>query len=265
MQRLNDLLYWMEERERIRKAKEKGLPKPWTDDWVFKETYFCNVHREDDKVTKWIRDNWRMWGSERNHCIAMAVARFVNKPETLGVLGYPMKGFDLPYCHMFTERMNQGGWGNAYLVSTGGKSMPKGAYVANVLSTLDRASGTLDFSTLQSTYRQLTLIDGIGSFMAGQIIADLKNTPGHQLQQAPDWMTWCSHGPGSLRGMAWLLGIDKCTPTKFYVHMEPLLGLLWNEDWEIHAQDAQNCLCEFDKFMRVMKGTGKSKRKYNGS
>ena len=32
----------------------------------------------------------------------------------------------------------------------------------------------------------------------------------------------------------------------------------------LSMQNLQNCFCEYDKFMRVTEGTGRSKRKYNG-
>jgi len=52
------LIYWINERENIRLKKEAGESPPWSSNPVMQVTYFCNVNREDDKVTKWIRDNW---------------------------------------------------------------------------------------------------------------------------------------------------------------------------------------------------------------
>jgi hypothetical protein len=51
-------IYWIKERETVRNLKEMGLPKPWSIDPVFQVTYFCNVNREHDKVTRWIRENY---------------------------------------------------------------------------------------------------------------------------------------------------------------------------------------------------------------
>ena len=48
-------IYWIKERESIRLKKDAGLPSPWTDNKVMQETYFCNINRENDNVTKWIR------------------------------------------------------------------------------------------------------------------------------------------------------------------------------------------------------------------
>ena len=33
---------------------------------------------------------------------------------------------------------------------------------------------------------------------------------------------------------------------------------------KFNNQDLQNSLCEFDKYMRILNGTGRSKRSYNG-
>jgi len=55
MQNKDQFFYWMKERERVRVRKERGDPKPWSEDPVFQQTYFCNVNREYDRVTKFIR------------------------------------------------------------------------------------------------------------------------------------------------------------------------------------------------------------------
>ena len=45
--------------------------------------------------------------------------------------------------------------------------------------------------------------EGFASFMAAQVVADLKNTLGHPLQDASDWHSFSAYGPGSLRGLSW--------------------------------------------------------------
>ena len=266
MKRFNELLYWMDEREQVRERKEAGLPWPWSVDPVFEETYFCNVYRETDRVTRWIRENWPMANGPAIHTVAMGVARFVNKPETLQVLGYPYSGFNLRYCDQFVKYMGSKKkvWNGAYIVSTNGNSQPKEEYIAGVLTGLSNAAPTLHYPGLAGTHAQLIELMGIGSFMSAQIIADLKNTPGHPLYEAPDWFTWCAHGPGSLKGLAWVMGDEdkRMTPTRFYSIFPQLHEQISEAGWKIHAQDLQNCLCEFDKYCRVKNGTGRSKRKY---
>lgn len=83
------LLYWIKERWSILQKKNAGLPKPWSLDPVFHQTYFCNVRREDDTVTKWLRNQWGQYVLSDNYELAMILARFVNWPETLNYIGFP--------------------------------------------------------------------------------------------------------------------------------------------------------------------------------
>jgi hypothetical protein len=119
--------------------------------------------------------------------------------------------------------------------------------------------------TLAAAHAFLMQLEGFGSFMAAQVVADLKNTEGHPLSFAPDWWNWSAPGPGSLRGLKWL-----GTPVIRGISYEEIIKELHYKVHElvypIHMceQDLQNCLCEFDKYMRVQTGTGRSKRNYDG-
>jgi hypothetical protein len=54
------LFYWVREREEIRRRKDSGHPpKSWTTDEILLTYRFCNVRREDDRVTIWVRKNIR--------------------------------------------------------------------------------------------------------------------------------------------------------------------------------------------------------------
>ncbi len=266
------LVYWITEREKMRIAKEQGRTFPWSANTVMTNTYFCNVHREDDKVTKYIRNRYGMEVEKALPEFNMLVARLVNKPSSLGAMGWPFKHWLFSARHSFTEVMSKKGtWGSAYIVSTNGRAMPKHEYISGLLSAALPALEAVGACTLlASAHTVLQGIQGIGSFISGQIIADLKNTPGHPLAKAEDWWTWCAHGPGSLRGMAWLIYPGqalKCRPGEFYPQMVKLKTELNSALGKssvsgLHMQDIQNCLCEFDKYMRVSTGTGRSKRKY---
>lgn len=263
------LIYWINERYNIYKAKERGEEAPWSDNPVMQETYFCNVHRENDKVTKWIRDAFPL-----NHPhpeFNMLLARLVNKPESLEKMGFPFTQWGAEEQGSFLATMScKGAWGSAYIVSTNGRAMPKHDYIVELLTELFEPIKYIgSATTLAAAHKRLMRLRGLGSFMAAQIVADLKNTPKHNLVLASDWSTWCAHGPGSLRGMAWTLGWEKVTPTEFQ-HSIPWLREYVDEELDYNRipkfcnQDLQNCLCEMDKMMRVSKGTGRSKRKYNG-
>ena len=264
--------YWIRERENIRVRKEVlQSTTPYTDDPVFQTTYFCNVRREDDKVTRWIRGNYF---PAEGLCSTdatpnMMMARFVNKPESLLKLDWPWGEFHLD---LWSKVMSQeGAWGGAYIVSTNGRRMAKHEYIGGLLDGAWRHFEQHPLPstppTLAGAHRAIQALDGMGSFMAAQVVADLKNTKGHPLADAADWHTWSSHGPGSLRGLAWYHGVDKITPSQYTTSIQEAWERLPKElQKRVQCmQNLQNCFCEFDKYMRVSTGTGRSKRKYNGS
>ncbi len=256
------LAYWIAERENIREKKEAGEKKPWSEDSVFQETYFCNVHREDDRVTRWIRENYSPATFGEFYEIAIVAARLFNWPPTLEHIKYhlvPMAHHSLWERLKELEEKKVKIWGGAYLITTHGRKMSKLDYCVETLQT---ALNLLPLTgrNCEQCYHQLRKIPGIGSFLAAQIIADLKNTTEHGLQQADDWFSFCASGPGSLRGLSWYHE-KKCTESNF---QELIHQAAVDLDWPDCMQDFQNCLCEYDKYCRVLTGTGRSKRKYPG-
>lgn len=281
------LVYWITERESIRKKKEAGLPAPWSDNKVMQETYFCNVNREDDKVTKWIRDNWTYPASDnidflgedtsQVYDFSMIVARMFNLPSTLEELmqpvGHPSELYIwLEHAGETLRGLKESGktiWNSAYIVSTNGKKMDKITYCLSLLEKVAMSPQvTYDCKTLKEAHTELMKLEGLASFLAAQVVADLKNTSGHPLSKAEDWFSFSSHGPGSLRGLSWFFEetvtarnyqskINEAAELLEYELPEEILSILCN-------QNLQNCFCEYDKFMRVTNGTGRSKRKYNG-
>lgn len=264
---LDKLVYWIREREQIRIKKEAGLPKPWTKDEVFKRVYFCNVMRENDKVTKYIR---RMYSPYVGHPLFVhniILSRFLNWPDTLEFIGY-QDLWQPEYVKYQLNKVKAKGkvWGNAYVVTTHGLKMDKIDYLCDrVMLSIDKNLNPLfDTYSCEAAAGQLQTIEGISTFMAGQVVADLKNTEGHPLQDATDWCTFALPGPGSKRGMDWLMG-EKVKESEWYPCLMALLDELRWEGFMLCAQDIQNCLCEFDKYMRVKNGTGRSKRRYDGT
>ncbi len=263
-------VYWVEERESIRNLKEMDLPKPWSIDPVFQSVYFCNADREHDKVTMWMRGAYPEDMVNVPAIPNWILARMVNKPSSLEAMGWP---WNVMLPRKFKEVMSQkGAWGGAYIVSTNGRAMPKHEYIAGLLERafkqFDSGVGASVPPTLSGWHTAIQAAQGMGSFMSAQVIADLKNTKGHPLAQAEDWSTWASHGPGSLRGLSWFHG-EKITPGGFTQALVSARQWCYNNGHigaisHLCNQNLQNCFCEFDKYMRVSNGTGRSKRKYAG-
>lgn len=266
MKNLDLLLYWMQEREAIRVKKEMGKPKPWSSDPVFQRTYFTNVHREDDKVTKFIRKMYSPYVHHPLFVHNIILSRFLNWPDTLDALDY-QSDWDPEYvkCRLNERKLLGKVWGNAYVVTTHGIPMDKIDYLCDrVMPSIDEWVPHVDFEACDRTAAGLQRIEGISTFMAGQVVADLKNTPGHPLQMAPDWWTFALPGPGSRRGMDWLYG-EPVPERTWLACLHETQAAVIEAGWDICAQDLQSCLCEFDKMMRVKYGTGRSKRIYHGA
>lgn len=260
--------------------KEMGEPKPWSEDRIFQTTYFCNVCREDDKVTRWIRAYYTPHVDHELFEFNLAFSRFINWPPTLERLGWYGRWGGAQAGLMFSvlDGMNGKVWGDAYIVSTCGRAMPKAQYLVEMVvpalhKALSDSSELRQYlrrtPSLEGTYERLKRIFGVQSFMAGQIIADLKNTSGHPLMEANDWYDWAAPGPGSQRGMSWVFNgnsREKYRSEEFIANLNHIRELMTFPLLEtICNQDLQNCLCEFDKYMRIYTNTGRSKRGYPGA
>lgn len=272
---LDILVYWMLERDRIRAKKEAGQPKPWTQDPLLRDYRWCNVRRLDDRVSQWLFEHWynAAWSPEQLLCAAV-LARLINWPDALAQVGYAFPHFSVMRT-VLRERQDAGGkvFTGAYIVpGVTGKNKVDSVFelvggIATSSQMLVKATGMKDL------WLHLTSIEGLGSFLAGQIVADLAHLPTWNGQPWPDRATWAPLGPGSARGLNRLRGIpkDKAVSQAEFERALPVLidelrprvEDLW-ADRGLEAMDIQNCLCEFDKYRRLTLGEGKVRNTYNG-
>jgi hypothetical protein len=270
------LLKWIKERQRIYELRSIGKAAPWTKDPILQANKFCNVYREQDKTTVWIKDNWR-----DPHCkhpdlwFAMVVARLFNKPDTLRAIGIPLPWHAHKTTLTLHELREHGAiFSGAYIVSTNGISMDKVDYlVERVLTPLWEARKSIrprTDDTLQSFYERLVAFNGIGTFIGAQVVADMKYTP--QFSACVDWWSFAASGPGSRRGLNRVCQRDPTTAWTEKVWWGTLQELRISVMDDVaaaglaplHSQDLQNCLCEFDKYERVRLGQGRMKATYKG-
>jgi hypothetical protein len=266
---------FIKDRHAIYERRTAGKPKPWTKDPILQQYRFCNVFRELDTVTIWIRKHWREpMCNDPDVWFAMVVARIVNWPDTLKLIDDPVPWNAKRFVQVIRNQQSASkkAYTGAYIVSTNGSTQEKSQYLADrVLTPMWQARKQLRpvaSDTLSSYFDRLHEFDGMGGFMAGQVVADLKYLA--PLRSASDWSTWARSGPGSRRGLARVVGrwpdarwnekewhetlmelMARCS--------KPLRGMP-----EIHAQDLQNCLCEYDKYCRVKLGEGRPRSRYNG-
>jgi len=268
---LQIMLYWIKEREAIRLKKKAGQPRPWTNDTILDTYKFCNVRRMDDRVSIWLIDNWYCpYFNHKNMVLACAMARFINLPSTLEKLGFPMKWEPSRMKKILREISDSGtNYLNcAYLVCGEAGTSKIISIVDNYLAPLAGVRlSDIDVNSMEATWNMIKRFRGLASFSAGQVVADLRWAVKGQWA---DKNTWAPIGPGSKRGMNRLHGRPVDAPlnqAKFLPMLQDFIGKcrkLIPEDINrrLEAIDYQNCLCEFDKYLRTLSGEGRPKQKY---
>lgn len=264
-------LYWIAERDRIRKKRLLGREKPWTNDPILQKYKFCNVRRMDDRVSQWLMQNWYIPNyGHKNMFLACSIARLFNHTDSLTVANFPKVWRPERFRKKMKQHKSIGGkvFGAAYIISTNGESGNKIDIMVD--SILPPLADFKDYSTdsIEELTNEITKFPGIGTFIGGQIVADLRHAvPG----KWADAKSWAAIGPGSRRGINRLLGRDKKTPVKqaqFNDELPKVIELVERELPEIaerlEAIDVQNCLCEFDKYERTMFEGRRPKQNYRG-
>ena len=280
------------EREQIRLRRERGCDYPWTDDNILQTYRFTNIHREDDRVSKHYQKTVRQrYEHDAIVVPATVLYRWFNRPST---------------CDMFfnqTDMMTNASPFEQYisdnalwiLQSILDKIPPPhvtGAFIINGKAGYSKGEGVLQyFDAWDTTHDWKTQWDswlnsqpilledvynwirkdaaGLGSFMAAQIVADLKYTP--LLMGTLDWHEWAAPGPGSMRGLNIVLDQDPKSPWKPDNWLKCLQALNHTitpvlEELEIgklHNQDLQNCLCEFSKYEKTRLGMGRPRQVFH--
>lgn len=269
-------LYWIKERESIRLKKEAGKQRPWTDDTILQSYRFCNVRRMDDAVSKWLLEEWYQPNFDhREMLVACVLARHFNKPVTLNAIGFPYR-WEPKKVEVAVNLLKSKGVKifNAAYIITGNSRTIKGdkstVVIREVIQPLYDNPPNLDLSSVQRSVEALIERRGLGWFMAGQIVADMR-----WAVQGPwrDRLKWAAKGPGSVRGICRLKdhkpNPNALTQIAFQRELREVIHLCKqklskNITKRLEAIDYQNCLCEFDKYSRTIQGEGRPKRKYAG-
>jgi hypothetical protein len=287
------LVYWIKEREAVRLAKEAGRPKPWTDDEILQTYRFCNVRRMDDKVSRWLMENW--YGPYRDHpnmLAAVALARFVNLPDSLDLVTGRVFRDASPCWDSIKSKLRlrrNGGrtvFNGAYMVRGNTTKSPDkiGTVVDEYVGALVKANaavkspdGLVDRGSMEATHERVASVYGFGSFMAGQVVADLRHAVSGTWADKDDW---APVGPGSARGLAMTLYWDDWEKkaaryvskpndftTDLICRLVPILKkrLPTSITARLEAHDYQNCMCEVFGYNKVLFGLGQKKARYPGA
>jgi hypothetical protein len=270
------------ERERIRVLRTSGKPWPWTEDSILQEFRFTNIHREDDAVSQHYQKTIRnRYGEDAVVFPASVAYRWFNRPSTCDAL---FSGNLSVFEDYIVSRDKE------VLKTCVGRLAPPyitGAYIITGKPGFSKEEGVIYYihewckkqwfdrwkywkmsPPLLSEIYEWIYSEGLGSFMRGQIIADLKYIP--FMRNVADWWIWATPGPGSLRGLnivlnrpimeswpkgEWLVQLMRLNDTVTPMLEKAGIG-------RMHNQDLQNCLCEFSKYTKVARGIGRPRQTF---
>ncbi len=294
--------FWLERHKIYLRRHVLKKDKPWTTDPMLRNYRFCNIYREVDTVTEWvIKKVIKPYEKNDNLWFMLATARLINWPETLQEMmdnrAWPTDLYNANVLYRVLcaradrkEKIVTG----AYVVNS---VFPKGAVVKD-----NRKVNYIPYFGLQGLWAkrkilqdaahtsmdafvgEMTKCHGWGAFMAYQVAVDLSYSK-KWLGSAPDVHTYTSPGPGTTRGMARLmtggrkpeLRGDKLN--KYMIRLREKMNerapqLVKPEWWtgdfhtgfaDLSMPNVSNCLCEYDKYVRLISGQGEPRSRYKGS
>jgi len=250
---LDLFMYYVNEREAVQRRREAGLVAPWTLDPILRNHHFCHNRREDDRGTKEIRAVVRDYLCEVSSLPwVYTMARLFNHHLTVRTwLSEGEEAVKLNRdvgCKIFNT---------AYLVSTAGEAIDKVDYVARVVHEVAKLE--VPRTSCREAFETLRSVKGLGSFLAGQIVADLKND--RYLVGVPDWETFSVLGPGSKKGLDYIFG-PGTTERTYEARIDLLDKITEGKIPKLHRQDLQNTMCEYQKYVKYKMGLGGRQRRY---
>ena len=266
-------LHFIAEREDARVAKEHGI-YPHTCDPIIQSFKFCNINREHDRVTRWVkehvRDNPKINGSKSCLVMSLAIARVFNHPPTLQQI-LPMRSWAVMRTKVAELKKEGKVFRGAYKMpahGSGGMNVSSADYFINGLQQI----GAMDFEkcvTLESVALKIQDARGFGPFLANQVTTDLRYTK--HFKDAPDWETFVLCGPGTKKGLCRFFQkpVRKGgTQNQAAIQLREARAILaphlkspFNEYFK-DPNNVTNSFCEFSKYARTQDGGSPPKTKY---
>lgn len=271
--------YWVCERHTIYlRSKVSKLPKPWTDDPIFQDYKFTNVFRQLDTGTIWLTEHFlkpHWMASLELLAFNICWYRMFNWVGTGEKLGWrkdwPVDEIIsiLKRCMMKGQQVFTG----AHIIHSE-PGEPKIDSITDVCRHIFDARHEIvevarDTRSLEATYTELKKHRHVGSFLAYEMVSDMRWT--RLLKDAIDINTWANPGPGAMRGLTRLqmpatekTGVDSMRTLLAEQYLP--LAKFWTgfNTPVLEMRDIEHSLCEFDKYSRVKFGEGKPRGRYPG-
>ena len=267
MTSVNKFFWFMSERLNIQRKREAGEPAPWTEDAVLQKYHFCNVFREDDRISKyWAAHNLRWAGGASARMVGTntLMFRFFNLPSTWEAIQPSWRTWDPSTLLTKLERAPRPIFNSAYMVTgSTGTGQAKHVSVMQACDTLYKMPSELEkglkAGSMEVFVEHLRTYPMVGRFMGYEVACDLRMC-GHWFPD--DVHTWANLGPGALRGL------NRIHNRKVTAPLTQSMGLLEMRRLYGDAQKRvergtlklprpldmrviEHTLCEFDKYERA--------------
>ena len=271
-------LWYLHERETIRIKKAEGSVRPWTQDKILQNYKFTNVLRENDKTTKWMRDNWtnkNLSAPLEIQLLNCGIFRYFGSIEYAAEIGFQNE-FNPEFLKETARRMlseKKKVFTGAYVITNNGMVGPKQDVVVDKFLTPfwemcpDIVRVARDTRKWEFATKLLMTVSGFGGsgFMAKETMSDAIHTP--VLSDCTDRYSWSPVGPGALRGLNRLHNRPLNARIKEEQALREMdkLFLRFGGDFksfmptvgrEFDLHCVQFGLCEIDKYIRLRDGTG---------
>jgi hypothetical protein len=271
--------YWINERHRIYLARQEGKKWPWTNDPILKTYKFTNVFRELDKETIRLHKRIDPLRSREKRFYGILLFRMFNRADTYDAIH--KNGADHRFDAMrriLKKRQAEKYkiFTGAYIITNSGMSISKIELAVSALKELSKGAHSLLHSilaenTLEGAVHYLCEYPMMGKFTSYEVACDMRYQHG-MLDKATDIMTWANPGPGAKRGICRIL-YDDFHYRKYGMrqndYIEEMQRLLARSPKKLNRhvpplemREIEHSLCEFDKYMRVMKREGRPRSVY---
>lgn len=270
------------ERHRIYIKKQVGEDKPWSEDEVYQNYFFCNVFRQYDKCSKWMIENIIPY----NRLDLIIIYRYISTMSIYEKIALNCKLDDVDELKYFLFDQWESGLikfngcflRNTQLKGEGPAQHGKAIRVPFRIIEEIEAKGEMDIwkamGSLEMVVNWFKQFSATAGFMAYEYACDLEYT---KLFNPFDKYTWANMGPGARRGLSLVLtGEDKRKIKKdeWEAGTRWLFDMLENRFLEgfpneiLSMREVEHWLCEFQKYIKYRSyhnGGPKVKiRKYKG-
>lgn len=274
-------VHWIREREAARLNFELTGKKGMCNDPIIAMGRFCNVNREHDFVTKWVKKHVRAPLMDADINLAMfnlAITRVINEPATLRnfMPCTKLSKWTTTLRELVWYAREAGALGDkvlrgAYLIVShglAGKGIPAVEYYAGAFMDVAMI-GFDECESMAEVATRLSGIMGFSDFLSNQVLTDLRYM--NASRSFADRWTFVLPGPGTRRG------INRYHGTRVDAAVRPeagaafIIGLRDDQEFLSHfdksiikhfrdPNNLSNCFCEWDKHERARESIAAGKK-----